>query len=787
VTRIPADNKSDIVILPIGANVVPVDAAGAFRFSANPLDSYQLKLDVPQVFNISLPTPGGAELQIFTKDFNGSETVFAQGTSFQVALDANGTYFLRVVGSTEDIEVSISKVFDVSSSPASAAVLGIDTPVTLNVDNTDGVDWYKVALEQGSNISIERRPGLTFFISDENGSLAKANPIAPGETQQNYLISGSKSGDNTLFIRVNTADVGGPTLLVQRADAFAVGEAPAAAVAEDFDKDGTLDVAVVNRDSNSVSVLIGVGDGTFEEVVKNTALIADSGPRSLVAADFDGNGKLDLAIVNSRTDSISILLGNGDGTFQLQSETIPVGNEPFAIQAGYYDDRAQPGVAPTIDLAIANRSSSTVTILIGDGAGHFSPGPGDPIEVGQQPEILVTGDFNNDRFLDLATANNNTISILLGAGDGRFPLEYREEVNSPKALYVSDKISVDPLVDVRDDLLVLTSTNLVIWMERDIGKFMEPSDAILDSQPGFSVPPDFVPLALADLDGDLINDLVLFKPTTTDGSLAQLQTLKGMANGSFVAQVLPSEVQLPASASTSPVLFAFLNNDDFQGNQQANFLDFVFLDGDVGRVRPLTGDGQGGARAFGTPAESAAPVVAATVPASLEFPELVFAQPSAVQLLNTPPPQLAGAQIISGSGGSAGGAGELPAEDVELTFDFDERLPETELETVGSVAVDVLEIDEAAFNEPDPPWDVAKLAEPVQLVAHDTNSTTDPIARDGIAAPQPVDGIDAATVAEPTPEHGGSRVGWIAGAAAALVTPLIYWTAKRRIRLRRQR
>ncbi len=87
-------------------------------------------------------------------------------------------------------------------------------------------------------------------------------------------------------------------------------------VAGDFNKDGNQDLAVVNHTDNTVSILLGNGDGTF---AAHTDIPVGAGPIALVAADFNRDGNLDLAVVNQTANTISILLGNGDGTFKDQN------------------------------------------------------------------------------------------------------------------------------------------------------------------------------------------------------------------------------------------------------------------------------------------------------------------------------------------------------------------------------------------------------------------------------------------------------------------------------------
>ncbi|MGA1983320.1 MAG: FG-GAP-like repeat-containing protein, partial [Acidobacteriaceae bacterium] len=190
----------------------------------------------------------------------------------------------------------------------------------------------------------------------------------------------------------------------------------------DFNQDGNQDVAAAMLYTNAVQIMLGNGDGTFT----SRQVIPVPSPQAIVSADFNGDGIPDLAVTNVSNsgtapaiNAVTILLGNGDGTFTVGS-TIPTGNNPYSIVAGDFTGNGK------IDLAITNKADNTVTVLLGNGDGTFTSASSPA--TGPQPWSIAAADFNRDGILDLAVLNENastppapgSVTILLGNGNGAF-------------------------------------------------------------------------------------------------------------------------------------------------------------------------------------------------------------------------------------------------------------------------------------------------------------------------------------------------------------------------------
>jgi hypothetical protein len=195
----------------------------------------------------------------------------------------------------------------------------------------------------------------------------------------------------------------------------------------DFNGDGNLDLAVASEAGNepgTLSILLGNGDGTFQDALIYTA--GDS-PSSVAVGDFNGDGYLDLAVVNNAlaggTPSVMIFLGNGDGTLQEARSYTADGFYPQAVAAGDFDGDGR------LDIVVANGAYNQpgpgkMSVLLGNGDGTFRAAESYAVEPG--PQSVAVGDFDGDGRLDVAVAGFNpmtsegTVAILRGHGDGTF-------------------------------------------------------------------------------------------------------------------------------------------------------------------------------------------------------------------------------------------------------------------------------------------------------------------------------------------------------------------------------
>jgi hypothetical protein len=319
---------------------------------------------------------------------------------------------------------------------------------------------------------------------------------------------------------------------------FAVGTNPESAAVADVNLDGINDIVVANFGGvdadvdGSVSVLIGNGDGTFRPA---RTFAVGPNPQSVSLADFNLDGVPDLAVATYSSSNVAVLLGRGDGTFAApQAFNLGAGTQhPISIAV---TDVNRDGVS---DLAIAvfgDRLSGdtywfgNISVLIGNGDGTFQAAR--IFETGWEPASIVAADFDNDGMVDLATANflanPGSVSILLGNGDGTFHAHQDIVAAAVSQSYPMSLAAADLDADGAIDLVVVLSGETVranaevaaVLRGNGDGTFRQPIDYANDGE-GTSP----TAIAIADVTGDGVVDLAV--------GGTRLSILTGNGDGTF--------------------------------------------------------------------------------------------------------------------------------------------------------------------------------------------------------------------------------------------------------------
>ena len=254
--------------------------------------------------------------------------------------------------------------------------------------------------------------GLPYCSASTNGDLAQlALDCDLSSLAAPYLhISNAAQGAGS----IRFSQYAGPFLLAPGSP-LPVANGPAAIAAADLNHDALPDLVVGNHSSDSVSVLLGNGGARFASAA--TVPAGGPDPAAVAIADVNGDDIPDLLVLTHDDQQVHVLPGNGDGTFQPARTAAGTPANPVTMVAADFNGDGRT------DLAVLGGSGSNqLVILLGDGGGTFTAGPGGPIIVGGKAGGLVAADLNRDGKVDLAVTESapNHVQILLGRGDGTF-------------------------------------------------------------------------------------------------------------------------------------------------------------------------------------------------------------------------------------------------------------------------------------------------------------------------------------------------------------------------------
>ena len=331
----------------------------------------------------------------------------------------------------------------------------------------------------------------------------------------------------------------GPTGLFQPAVTFAVGNNPSWIASADLNGDGFQDLVVTNSGDNTISVLLGNGDGTFKTP---QTYATSASPTSVAIADLTGNGKLDLVVADNH--AVDVYLGNGDGTFQ-PDQSFAIGFTVSSVKIADVSGDGKPDLVLTYGTGYGN---DFVGVLLGNGNGTFQSGQTyatgvfsnriNPSGVGGSAVSVAIADLTGNGKMDLVVADGGSedpnfgnsvpaqISVLMGNGDGTFQSEQTyslgSDANSPNSVAVADLNG-----DGKPDVVVSSSAvynggsnSLTVLLNNGSGGFPTATSY------GVGTTPTSVTLADMNQDGKL--DLI--DANAGDGTVS---VLFGNGNGTF--------------------------------------------------------------------------------------------------------------------------------------------------------------------------------------------------------------------------------------------------------------
>ncbi len=311
------------------------------------------------------------------------------------------------------------------------------------------------------------------------------------------------------------------------------------------------DPATQTYGQGTVSVLVGNGDGTFQAAQTYDVGL---GPRSVAVTEIDGH--MDIVTANQEDATVSVLLGNDDGTFNPTAETFNVGTGPESVAVGDIGGRT--------GIVTANYTDGTVSVLLDNGAGSFVQ-EGGPYKVGVQPVSVALEKFNGQTDIVTANSYSNSVSVLLGSADGTFQPAVSYAVGfSPRALTVGDFNN-----DGRLDIAVANESDYTVSLLFGQG------GGAFASAPGLTVGQTPFGLATADFNNDGNMDLV-----TANGGDNTVSVLLGNGDGTF-------QPQLTYAVGNNPTFVAV---GDFNGDGNPDIVTSNYV---AGTVSVLLGLGDG--------------------------------------------------------------------------------------------------------------------------------------------------------------------------------------------------
>ncbi|AKU98426.1 Tryptophan synthase alpha chain [Labilithrix luteola] len=344
----------------------------------------------------------------------------------------------------------------------------------------------------------------------------------PASFKPYFLVSADFDGDGTTDLAVANELGSTITTFLGKADGTftktasesPTGEYPTGLVATDFNRDGKVDLATSNFHGDDITILLGDGHGGFAPPVHYPAGGKGSETANLGVGDFNGDGTPDIVATNPSLDSLSVFLGSADGTMSAPSTLTPggKGSQPFSVAVGDFNGDSKDDIAAALfgqssvhvylgngdgtfrtdvsypagaigpyfaitadinvdgvrDVVLADRGGDSVSVLLGKGDGTFRAAVVSPTGAGTGPYSVAVVDLNKDGVPDLVTTNfqTNTLSLLLGKGDGRFrdPIHPDSPGQTPYCITAVDfngdgKADLAIANAISDDVAVMINTS----------------------------------------------------------------------------------------------------------------------------------------------------------------------------------------------------------------------------------------------------------------------------------------------------------------------------------------
>jgi FG-GAP-like repeat/Bacterial Ig-like domain/Domain of unknown function (DUF4214) len=379
-------------------------------------------------------------------------------------------------------------------------------PVALAIDlnNSGVVDLAATPSTTEAVTSVVRAQGGKFVAStDLQLATSSINAVVAGDLNgdgvPDFIVANSLTHAVSVFLSQPGGGYGSPVSFSVGTDPVALALAPF--FNDTYPNDGAraLDLAVLDQAGHTVYLFKNNGFGGFS--APPTTLNVGANPTALLRGGFNNDVFPDLVVANSNGNlsAVTLYLGNGNGTFQ-KGQALLSGGDPMALAAADFDGTGH------LDIAVVDRTRGQVTILHGSGTGAFTTGPGDSYQVGGKPTTIAVGDLNRDGLPDIIVngsfSSQATISVLLNVGGGNFsapikttvisnPVEPNPQIGSIAVVNAHDSFYPDVVISLSDPSGDGAANNLVFLTGVGDGTFQAPVYYSTEGG-GQDVPPSYL-------------------------------------------------------------------------------------------------------------------------------------------------------------------------------------------------------------------------------------------------------------------------------------------------------